>query len=194
MKLSEAILLGSTVVTPKAGALQFGSESAGCALGMAVIGCGGSFVRGRRRVRMEDRRTLNVESIFGIWLLRVVMRPCDCREYLTFRDLRIKKIAEYFFSPGPAMPRAMRVKDIIAHLFDYHVMEKKNWTLDQLAAWVATFEPSELAQSTMAAHAARRAEPKAKLSYSPEEAAEWRETREAFEAKLHTKRLGSRIH
>jgi hypothetical protein len=26
----------------------------------------------------------------------------------------------------------MRIKDIIAHLFDYHVMARENWTLEQL--------------------------------------------------------------
>jgi hypothetical protein len=35
----------------------------------------------------------------------------------------------------------MRVKDIIVHLFDYHVMEKRDWTLEQLVAWVETWEP-----------------------------------------------------
>jgi hypothetical protein len=46
MKLSEAILLGSTVVTPKAGALRFSGENAGCALGMAAIASGSEFLPG----------------------------------------------------------------------------------------------------------------------------------------------------
>jgi hypothetical protein len=39
----------------------------------------------------------------------------------------------------------MRIKDIIAHIFDYHVMRKKDWTLDRLAAWVETVEPKKRA-------------------------------------------------
>jgi hypothetical protein len=38
----------------------------------------------------------------------------------------------------------MRIKDVIAHLFDFHVMKKKNWTLEALAAWVQTCEPQEI--------------------------------------------------
>jgi hypothetical protein len=38
----------------------------------------------------------------------------------------------------------MRIKDVIAHLFDFHVMGKKSWTLDQLAGWVQTLEPEEI--------------------------------------------------
>jgi len=67
-----------------------------------------------------------VERVWGKWLLRVVMRPCEC------------------WAP---LPREMRVKDIIAHLFDVHVAGKKNWTLDQLVAWVQTWEPKEIARS-----------------------------------------------
>jgi hypothetical protein len=41
------------------------------------------------------------------------------------------------------MRREMRIKDIITHLFDWHVMVKKNWTLERLVAWVETVEPKE---------------------------------------------------
>ena len=57
MKLSEAILLGSTLVKPKAGALHFSGENAGCALGMAVIANGWKFVPARREVAASERRT-----------------------------------------------------------------------------------------------------------------------------------------
>src|SRR5215469_18523835 len=79
MKLSEAILLGSTVVTPKAGALHFSGENAGCALGMAAIASGCTFSPAERQIPVKDLRTVNVEDIWGPWLLRVVIRPCDCR-------------------------------------------------------------------------------------------------------------------
>lgn len=121
MKLSEAILLGSTVLSPKPGGQYFSESEAGCALGMAAIANGCTFRRVRGTVAEKDRRTLGVEGVWGKWLLRVVMRPCEC---LPLR-----------------LPREMRIKDVIAHLFDCHVVEKKNWTIDQLAAWVQTWEP-----------------------------------------------------
>jgi hypothetical protein len=54
-------------------------------------------------------------------VLHIVMRPCSCWRF--------------------RVPREMRIKDIIAHIFDYHVMKKRDWTLDQLAEWVQTVEP-----------------------------------------------------
>jgi hypothetical protein len=77
-------------------------------------------------VPANERRTLGVEGVWGKWTLEVVRRPCKC--FWLF------------------VPRKMRVKDIIAHLFDYHVMEKKNWTLDQLVDWVREVEPNEPAR------------------------------------------------
>ena len=38
----------------------------------------------------------------------------------------------------------MRIKDLITHIFDYHVMAKRNWTLEHLVAWVQTVEPAEV--------------------------------------------------
>lgn len=95
MRLSEAILLGSTVVTPKAGALRFSGENAGCALGMAAIASGCTFERARRVLPVSERRTLNAEDIWGKWLLRPVARPCDCRAPLMLKGLRLKDVAAY---------------------------------------------------------------------------------------------------
>src|SRR5208283_1030881 len=38
------------------------------------------------------------------------------------------------------IPRKMRIKDIIAHLFDYHVVQERDWTLEQLVMWVKRVE------------------------------------------------------
>jgi hypothetical protein len=122
MKLSEAILLGSTVLAAKPGGQYFPETEAGCALGMAAIANGCSFRHVTEPVAESDRRTLGAEGVWGTWVLRVVMRPCECT---------------------PDVPREMRIKDIIAHLFDVHVVGKKNWTLDRLVAWVQTWEPDE---------------------------------------------------
>jgi hypothetical protein len=121
MKLSEAILLGSTVSTARAGGLRFPGTDERCALGMAAIAQACTFARATRPLPRKDQRTLNAEDVWGDWLLRVVMRTCDC--------------------PPRRVQHQMRVKDVIAHLFDYHVMEKRDWTLDQLVTWVQTWEP-----------------------------------------------------
>jgi len=182
MRLSEAILLGSTVVTPKAGALSFSGENAGCALGMAVIASGGTFHPAKHQFPVNERRTLNVEDIWGTWLLRLVARPCDCRLPLTVNRLRLKDMTSYLRHPrSAALPREMRIKDIVAHLFDYHVMGKRDWTLDRLTTWLQPLEPSEPAAVSSIR---RRTAPERNLSA---EAAEWRKTRESFEAQVKAK-------
>lgn len=189
MKLSEAILLGSTLVTPKAGALRFSDENTGCALGMAVIARGCTFVPAQRQIPVKDLRTMNVEDIWGPWLIHVVMRPCDCRVPVTLSRLRLKGIVASLFDRGSApLPREMRIKDIVAHLFDYHVMEKRNWTLDQLVAWLERFEPLEPPQNKFLAHPLSGPQ----SSDLFEDAAEWQKTRDAFAAKVHTKRRRAR--
>jgi len=124
MKLSEAILLGSSMLAPRAGRQHFAETQEGCALGMAAVARGCTFRTCTKLFDERDRRTLGAEGVWGEWLLEQVDRPCDC--------WRIR------------IPRKMRVKDIIAHLFDHHVMQKKNWTLEQLVKWVETVEPAEL--------------------------------------------------
>ena len=124
MKLSEAILLGSSMLVPRAGGQHFAETQEGCALGMAAVARGCTFGPARRPVQASERRTLGVEGVWGDWVLKLEARPCDC--------WRIR------------VPRKMRIKDIIAHLFDYHIMEKKNWTLERLVSWVKTVEPTEV--------------------------------------------------
>lgn len=169
MKLSEAILLGSTVVHPRAGSLRFSRTDEGCALGMAAIAVGCTFSRPPRQIPVKDLRTTNIESLFGPWLLRVVMRPCECPRELS---------------------REMRIKDVIAHLFDVHVMEKNNWTLADLVAWVQRWEPPERPSETTAGVDETRGNalsPSQTAELRAEEA-EWLSTREAFEATHASKR------
>lgn len=125
MKLSDAILLGSTLLAPQAGRQYSGENQSGCALGMAAIARGCTFRR-VPSVPWQERRTLGVEGVWGTWTLDLVRRPCNCLFLI--------------------VPRKMRIKDIIAHLFDYHVVRKKNWTLEQLVDWVRTVEPTEPAR------------------------------------------------
>jgi hypothetical protein len=87
---------------------------------MAAIAQGYTFRRVWCRLDDPDRRTLGVEGVFGDWVLQNVQRPCDCWRLW--------------------IPRKMRVKDVITHIFDYHVMAQKDWTLEQLVAWVKRVE------------------------------------------------------
>jgi len=136
---------------------------------MAAIAVGCTFGRPLRQIPVKDLRTANIESVFGPWLLRVVMRPCECQ---------------------PELPREMRIKDVIAHLFDVHVMEKKNWSLADLVEWVQRWEPPEPPSETMAG--VDETHENALLALQAlelrAEEAEWQSTREAFEAKHEPKR------
>jgi len=188
VKLSEAILLGSTVVTPKAGALRFSGENAGCALGMAAVASGCTFTRPLRQIPVKDLRTVNIEDIYGPWLLRMVICPCGCSPASTVDRTLMQRLFPSLSRPAEApQPIEMRIKDVIAHLFDQHVMQKRDWSLDQLVAWVERWEPSELAQATMSAHASRRSHPQPP-SPDSDDSAEWQKTREAFQAKADAKR------
>ncbi|HTT25040.1 MAG TPA: hypothetical protein VMG82_39360 [Candidatus Sulfotelmatobacter sp.] len=175
MKLSEAILLGSTVLSPKAGGQHFSETQQGCALGMAAVARGCTFRSVIRPVDDMERRTLGVEGVWGDWILEHVERPCDCwRIWLR---------------------RKMRIKDIIAHLFDYHVMDKKNWTLEKLVAWVETVEPKEVEPELGPGLVIRereipwlefqrfRQEAEERHRGERQEAEEWQAVRDAFQAR-----------
>jgi hypothetical protein len=132
MKLSEAIFLESTMLAGNPGGQSFSETKSGCALGMAAVAWGSTF---RRRFRVtpvnwNERRTLGTEGIWGPWGVAGCQAPLGCRV------LRV--------------PRKMRIKDVIAHLFDFHVMKKKSWTLDQLAEWVQTWEREEISRMAIA--------------------------------------------
>ena len=174
MKLREAILLGSTVMSAKAGRQYFSESEAGCALGMAAIAKGCSFRHVSGPVAKDDVRTLGAEGVWGSWVLRVVKRPCECWA------LRV--------------PRDMRIKDIIAHLFDRHIVEKKNWTLDQLVAWVQTWEPEEIS-STASGSRVRpgKAIPQKPCVNERQDEQEWQRARQAFEARHRSERSKSRV-
>ena len=180
MKLSEAILLGSTVLAPKAGRQHYSELNAGCALGMAAIANGCTFRPVTEPFDAKDRRTLGAEAIWGSWVLSAVSRPCAC--------WRIR------------VPREMRIKDIIAHLFDYHVMAKGDWTLEQLVGWVKTVEPGDrIRQGSEYTNRADKmlcswqllAEPE--IQVSQPEIDEWQLVRRAFATKSDRERKRDRL-
>jgi hypothetical protein len=69
------------MLAPKAGGQYFSETKAGCALGMAAAARGCTFGRVtevNNEVNDNDRRTLGAEGVWGRWVLRLVMHPCDC--------------------------------------------------------------------------------------------------------------------
>jgi len=162
MKLSEAILLGSTVVAPRAGGQIFLETQQGCALGMAAIARGCTFHTVIHPIDDTERRTLGVEGVWGNWVLQRVDRPCDCWRIW--------------------IRRRMRIKDIIAHLFDYHIMDKKDWKLEQLVAWVETVEPKEIRPARIPKTAVRLQPFPPELDKFRQEAEDWQAVRQAFDA------------
>lgn len=180
MKLSEAILLGSTVLAPRAGGQHYSETQEGCALGMAAVARGCTFHTVVRPVDDRDRRTLGAEGVWGTWVLEHVERPCDC--------WRI------------CIRRKMRIKDVIAHLFDFHIMGKKDWTLERLVAWVETVEPKEVQpedawnrviqqrELRFLEFQRSRQEAQEKLKQQAQEAEDWSAVRDAFEARHASRR------
>jgi hypothetical protein len=120
MRLSEAILLGSTGVKAKPGMFLSGDHGEGCALGMAAVASG--FSLGKSNV---PSRTGNAEYAWP-WLMNTVRRPCSC------------------WLIGMKLKRRMTIYDAITHVFDKHIFEKRDWTIDRLSLWLKTVEPAEL--------------------------------------------------
>jgi hypothetical protein len=147
---------------------------------MAAVARGCTFGPPTRFFDEKERRTLGVEGVWGIWILSEVTRPCDCWRF--------------------RVPREMRIKDIIAHLFDYHVIARKNWTIDQLVKWVKTVEPDDDIHLS-AQPATRQSETIDRWTVSEqleeysaqEEIEDWQAVRRAFAAKSDAGRRRTRI-
>jgi hypothetical protein len=88
------------------------------------------------------------------------------------------------------VPRKIRIKDVIAHLFAFHVMNKKNWTLDQLVAWVQTWEPKEISPIPIAnaLPPGKVVSPKSRVDLRQAEQ-EWLRVRQAFESRRSSQRI-----
>jgi hypothetical protein len=169
MRLSEAILLGSTVLAPKAGGQHFSETQQGCALGMAAVARGCTFRTVIRPIDDRERRTLGVEGVWGDWVLESEERPCDCWRIW--------------------IRRKMPIKGVIAHLFDYHIMDKRNWTLEQLVAWVKTVEPQEVQPEDGPSLVIQQRESRSfEFQSLRQEAEEWQAVRNAFETRRASRR------
>ncbi|HEV3208208.1 MAG TPA: hypothetical protein VGZ28_14745 [Terriglobales bacterium] len=101
------------------------------------------------------------------------MRTCDC--------------------PPLQVQHEMRVKDIIVHLFDYHVMEKRDWTLEQLVAWVETWEPKinlsgDVSLEILEQRSQSQTANKSRGEEEVRDAGDWQERVSAFEVRHKSRR------
>ncbi len=111
MKLSEAIVLGSTVVRPLAGGLATDPNRQTCAFMMAAAA-------------LSKPACLWAEApTTWPWLMRQLAHvPCGCRGWDRYLS------ANYMTA--------------IIHTFACHVATKE-WSVEQLADWVASVEPQD---------------------------------------------------
>jgi hypothetical protein len=124
MRLSEAILLGSSVVKPEPGYLltEWRGENQGCALGMAC-----------KAENIAVLHPTDLTPIYAHWpwtLHSWHANRCLCRDIIPFHN----------------------AAQLIAHMFDWHVFDDQFrdtpriqpvWTLEQLVDWVRSVEPAE---------------------------------------------------
>ncbi len=122
MKLSEAIMLGSAVITPNPGGILH-DDGSGCALGMALEAAGKAryvdVISGLPKTIAFFRNRDTIRSLWP-WLRRDFPVPCAC--------------SRNSWSTG---------FNLITHLFDDHVFGRGDWTLDRLVSWIHSVEPQE---------------------------------------------------
>lgn len=122
MKISTAIALGRTMIKAIAGTRNNGFGE-GCALGMAEAAIG------------TTGAPFGASEEAWPWILsRRSPLPCGCTGSVMFGGCNHE----------PYYGRSLPFVSSIVHLFNYHVMTKKDWTLDQLIDWIASVEPADL--------------------------------------------------
>lgn len=122
MKISAAIMLGSTMIAPLAGhhlyydpANPHQGPTHGCAWGMVNVAAPRQW------------------GSMNIWAATIaVTLPCGCRGMIVKGQMRVE------MSDG-----IETVQAAIIHLFNHHVMTEKDWTMDKLVDWVQTIEPPD---------------------------------------------------
>jgi len=73
-------------------------------------------------------------------------------------------------------------------VFGPNRLEMVDWTLDQLVSWVEGWEPSEPAWNTLIADFGRKSLSPVQSHDPSDDAAEWKNTCDAFEARVTAKR------
>lgn len=128
MKISTAIALGRTMIKAVAGTRNNGLGY-GCALGMAEAAIG------------QTNYYKSAESNWRWITVPSLPLPCGCTGLVMGSGCHTES---YHGGSWPTISS-------IVHLFNYHVMTKKDWTLDQLIDWLASIEPKEPEEVAVAA-------------------------------------------
>lgn len=124
MRVGEALMLGSTLLKPLAGQFDDG-EGSGCALGMIHKAVGGT--------RANYLPGLGLWAIFPWIAQRPAKLPCDC------------KGAKVMGSGCDMVSREhteQTVSNVIVHLFNQHVCNNQDWSIERLADWIEQLDPT----------------------------------------------------
>jgi hypothetical protein len=119
MKASEALRKGSKMVEPVRGMIEEYQTGKCCALGMI-----GKAARGAASRYYED---------FEWMWQRGTKLPCGCTDAMIMGGgaLCVDRTSI-----------EARIGATVVHLFNYHVMTEGDWTIDQIADWLDTLDPS----------------------------------------------------
>lgn len=115
MRAAEALMLGSTMLRPVA-VVRDDGEGGGCALGMIHAGRG-------EMAHFMDSGWMHIPDGEPL--------PCDCKGDYLMGSCCMLEHRIFFDDPVSR----------IVHLFNYHVCEKKDWTLERLADYIDEMEP-----------------------------------------------------
>jgi hypothetical protein len=134
LRLSEAILAGSTLVKAKSGAEAY-PDGSGCARGMALEAVGKRQICVEFATFQETRyltyalQSENFEEVWPWTKIVMVVPFCKCLWWCLCDE-----------------SHKISVSAMIQHIFDWHVMDRLDgrvWTLEQLVDWVRSVEPQE---------------------------------------------------
>lgn len=117
MRASDALMIGSTMLVPIRGLIVDPTHTGGCALGMIIAGS----------VGLEAMGAGNPLPI-PEWMNKTrVTMPCDCWTTGPFYSC-------------PEQSAGM----VVTHLFDHHVCSRRDWTIEKIADWLRSIEPTEV--------------------------------------------------
>jgi hypothetical protein len=131
MKTSEHLMLGSTLLKPLCGRFINDEGTEGCAMGMILAA-----KYGLAAVLQMDKEDAVPADWNQIWYNRPTFTalPCNCRDSMVMGSAGASWLRSWCeISPC----------NVIVHMFNYHVCTNKDWTIEQLADWIATIEPQE---------------------------------------------------
>ncbi len=123
MRASEALMAGSLVIRPVAGT-QWDGHGGGCAVGMILAAVGSN-----------PNSWIEFQHPFA-WLRNTahISLPCE------------HQYAETLMGGGCRQSYRIHIisfADYIVHLFNYHVKTTVDWTIDRLAQWIDSVDPTE---------------------------------------------------